>query len=45
VDEDVKDKIVDKIREEKYVDVYNKWIERHKKIFLFDMMIIFNEIR
>ena len=30
VDEDVKDKIVDKIREEKYVDVYNKWIERHK---------------
>ena len=24
VDEDVKDKIVDKIREEKYVDVYNK---------------------
>jgi peptidyl-prolyl cis-trans isomerase SurA len=30
VDKDVKDKIVDKIREEKYADVYNKWIERHK---------------
>jgi peptidyl-prolyl cis-trans isomerase SurA len=31
VDRNVKDKIVDKIREEKYADVYNKWIERHKK--------------
>lgn len=31
VDKNVKDKIVDKIREEKYADVYNKWIERHKK--------------
>jgi peptidyl-prolyl cis-trans isomerase SurA len=31
VDKDVKDKIVDKIRQEKYADVYKKWIERHKK--------------
>jgi hypothetical protein len=30
VDKDVKDKIVDKIREEKYADVYNKWLESHK---------------
>lgn len=31
IDKDVKDKIVDKIREEKYADVYNKWLERHKR--------------
>jgi peptidyl-prolyl cis-trans isomerase SurA len=31
IDKDVKDKIIDKIRQEKYADVYKKWIERHKK--------------
>jgi peptidyl-prolyl cis-trans isomerase SurA len=31
IDKDVKDKIVDKIREEKYADVYKKWLERHRK--------------